>query len=105
MGSRDETYAAIRKTLALLDDPFTRLLEPKRYAALKDGNKGAVTGVGLEVGSGPDGKGLVVSASSITLSSYSLCDCKARCLTTAPRWRSRASGWKWAPEQMARRSW
>lgn len=61
MGSRDETYAAIRKTLALLDDPFTRLLEPARYAALKDGNKGALTGVGLEVGSGPDGKGLVVS--------------------------------------------
>lgn len=26
MGDREETYAAIRKTLALLNDPFTRFL-------------------------------------------------------------------------------
>ena len=51
MSSREETYTAIRKALAKLDDPFTRFLEPSRYQALKRGNAGGgVTGVGLEVG-------------------------------------------------------
>ena len=50
LGSRQETYAAIKNMLALLDDPFTRFLEPARYSALKRGTAGAVTGVGLEVG-------------------------------------------------------
>ena len=49
MTDTQETYAAIRKMLALLDDPFTRFLEPERYAALKRGSSGSVTGVGLEV--------------------------------------------------------
>lgn len=35
--------------------------EPARYAALQQGNKGgSLTGVGLEVGSAPDGRGLMV---------------------------------------------
>lgn len=50
MVERAETYDAIRKALATLDDPFTRLLEPARLAALRRGNAGSVTGVGLEVG-------------------------------------------------------
>ena len=50
MAERADTYAAIRKALATLDDPFTRLLEPARLAALRRGNAGSVTGVGLEVG-------------------------------------------------------
>ena len=64
MSEREETYAAIRKALAVLDDPFTRFLEPLRYQALKRGNAGAgVTGVGLEVGFDADSsKNLVVSA-------------------------------------------
>lgn len=49
MTDRDETYAAIRKMLALLNDPFTRLLDPTQYAVLKRGSSGSVTGVGLEV--------------------------------------------------------
>ena len=36
--------------MAQLDDPFTRFLEPSRYAALKRGTAGSLTGVGLEVG-------------------------------------------------------
>ena len=36
--------------MAELDDPFTRFLEPSRYAALKRGTAGSLTGVGLEVG-------------------------------------------------------
>ncbi|GAQ77612.1 Peptidase S41 family protein [Klebsormidium nitens] len=50
MNDRDETYAAIRKMLATLDDPFTRFLEPEKFRSLKSGAQGAVTGVGLEVG-------------------------------------------------------
>jgi carboxyl-terminal processing protease len=49
MTERQETYAAIRKMLALLDDPFTRFLEPNQYALLQRGATGSVTGVGLEV--------------------------------------------------------
>ena len=50
MTDRDETYAAIRKLLATLEDPFTRFVEPERYAQLRRGAQGSVTGVGLEVG-------------------------------------------------------
>uniref|UniRef100_A0A6S8GX33 C-terminal processing peptidase n=1 Tax=Dunaliella tertiolecta TaxID=3047 RepID=A0A6S8GX33_DUNTE len=49
MNSREETYAAIRKLLATLDDPFTRFLEPSRLDALRKGTRGAVVGVGVEV--------------------------------------------------------
>lgn len=49
MRDRAETYAAIRKLMASLDDPFTRFLEPERYAQLRRGAQGSVTGVGLEV--------------------------------------------------------
>ena len=52
MHDRKETYAAITKSIKSLNDPFTRLLEPTRYSALKRGNQGSVTGVGLEVGFG-----------------------------------------------------
>ena len=53
-----------RELLAELDDPFTRFLEPSRYAALKRGTAGSVTGVGLEVGFDMDvgsGNNLMVS--------------------------------------------
>ncbi len=59
------TYKAIRKALATLDDPFTRLLEPTQFAALRRGTAGSVTGVGLEVGFDTheaDSHNLVVSA-------------------------------------------
>ena len=49
MRSRDETYTAIKKLLASLGDPFTRLLEPEQYDQLRRGTSGSVTGVGLEV--------------------------------------------------------
>jgi C-terminal processing protease CtpA/Prc len=41
MNSRQETYDAIRKLLATLDDPFTRFLEPKRLETLRRGTGGA----------------------------------------------------------------
>ena len=52
MRDRKETYSAINKSIKTLNDPFTRLLEPSRYSALKRGNQGSVIGVGLEVGFG-----------------------------------------------------
>lgn len=50
MKNREETYMAIRKMLATLEDPFTRFLEPEKFKSLRTGTRGAVTGVGLEVG-------------------------------------------------------
>ncbi|KAK6914196.1 PDZ domain 6 [Dillenia turbinata] len=67
MMNREETYAAIRKMIATLDDPFTRFLEPEKFKSLRSGTQGALTGVGLSIGypALADGSGdglLVVSA-------------------------------------------
>lgn len=50
MNTREETYMAIRKMLATLDDPFTRFLEPEKFNSLRSGTQGALTGVGLSIG-------------------------------------------------------
>ncbi|KAF3457523.1 hypothetical protein FNV43_RR02181 [Rhamnella rubrinervis] len=50
MNTREETYAAIKKMLATLDDPFTRFLEPEKFKSLQSGTQGALTGVGLSIG-------------------------------------------------------
>jgi hypothetical protein len=40
LNNRQETYAAIRKLLATLEDPFTRFLEPEKLSALRRGTQG-----------------------------------------------------------------
>ncbi|XP_077250872.1 peptidase S41 family protein [Tasmannia lanceolata] len=50
MNTRAETYMAIKKMLATLDDPFTRFLEPEKFKSLRSGTQGALTGVGLSIG-------------------------------------------------------
>ncbi|XP_010449564.1 PREDICTED: carboxyl-terminal-processing peptidase 2, chloroplastic-like [Camelina sativa] len=50
MNNREETYMAIKKMVATLDDPFTRFLEPGKFKSLRSGTQGAVTGVGLSIG-------------------------------------------------------
>lgn len=60
MGDRQQTYDAIRRMVALLDDPFTRFLEPEQYAAMRRGNAGTLIGVGVEIGYSRDGKSFVV---------------------------------------------
>nr|XP_023910772.1 carboxyl-terminal-processing peptidase 2, chloroplastic isoform X1 [Quercus suber]POF12348.1 carboxyl-terminal-processing peptidase 2, chloroplastic [Quercus suber] len=50
MNTREQTYTAIRKMLATLDDPFTRFLEPEKFKSLRSGTQGALTGVGLSIG-------------------------------------------------------
>ncbi|OVA02280.1 PDZ domain [Macleaya cordata] len=67
MNTREETYMAIRKMLATLDDPFTRFLEPEKFKSLRSGTQGVLTGVGLSIGypTGFDGStGLVVISST-----------------------------------------
>ena len=45
MDSTDETYDAIRAMLAKLDDPFTKFLEPEKYASLTESTMSAnITG-------------------------------------------------------------
>jgi len=62
MDSTEETYDAIRVMLGKLDDPFTRFLEPEKYALLTDSTMSAnITGVGVEMAYGDDG-GVVVVA-------------------------------------------
>ncbi|XP_004495252.1 carboxyl-terminal-processing peptidase 2, chloroplastic isoform X1 [Cicer arietinum] len=68
MNNREETYTAIRKMLATLDDPFTRFLEPEKFRSLRSGTQGALTGVGISIGyptkaDTPPGGLVVISAS------------------------------------------
>ncbi|XWS53724.1 hypothetical protein CRYUN_Cryun10bG0025100 [Craigia yunnanensis] len=64
MNNREETYMAIKKMLATLNDPFTRFLVPEKFKSLRSGTQGALTGVGLSIGypTGSEGSraGLVV---------------------------------------------
>lgn len=47
--NREETYGAIEKMLASLDDPFTRLLRPDQYRSLQVNTSGELTGIGLQI--------------------------------------------------------
>jgi carboxyl-terminal processing protease len=49
LDSREDTYSAIQKMLATLDDPFTRLLKPDQYRSLQTNTSGELTGVGLQI--------------------------------------------------------
>jgi carboxyl-terminal processing protease len=46
---RPTTYSEIQGMLALLDDPFTRLLRPDQYRSLQTSTSGELTGVGLQI--------------------------------------------------------
>jgi carboxyl-terminal processing protease len=45
-----QAYDAIEAMLAPLGDPYTRLLRPDEFAALRQSNEGTVCGVGLQLG-------------------------------------------------------
>ena len=45
-----QAYEAIEAMLATLGDPYTRLLRPEEFAALRQSNEGTVSGVGLQLG-------------------------------------------------------
>ena len=58
--SSDDAYRAIESMLAQLGDPYTRLLRPDDYTALKNSTSGNLSGVGLQLGPDGDGNGVVV---------------------------------------------
>ncbi len=53
---REETYQTIEQMLALLDDPFTRLLRPEQYHSLQVNTSGELSGVGLQINIDPETK-------------------------------------------------
>ena len=58
--SRNDAYAAIESMLAQLGDPYTRLLRPEDYTALKNSTNGSLSGVGLQLGPDESSNGVVV---------------------------------------------
>ncbi|MFN9924650.1 MAG: carboxyl-terminal processing protease CtpZ [Cyanobacteriota bacterium] len=50
IGSSSQAYAAIESMLAPIGDPYTRMLRPQEYGALRSNTKGTVSGVGLQLG-------------------------------------------------------
>ena len=60
IGSSDDAYAAIESMLAQLGDPYTRLLRPADYTALKNSTNGSLSGVGLQLGPDESSNGVVV---------------------------------------------
>jgi carboxyl-terminal processing protease len=61
LGDREQTYTAIQKMLASLDDPFTRLLKPDQYRSLQTNTSGELTGVGLQISQDNEGNLRVIS--------------------------------------------
>ncbi|MEB3181458.1 MAG: S41 family peptidase [Nostocaceae cyanobacterium] len=47
--SREEAYAAIRKALEPLGDPYTRFMDPKQYEALSNQTSGELSGIGIRM--------------------------------------------------------
>lgn len=62
LNDRDATYSAIQGMLAVLDDPFTRLLKPDQYRSLQVNTSGELTGVGLQIAVDPQTGELTVVA-------------------------------------------
>ncbi len=60
--SRTHTYELIQDMLAVLDDPFTRLLKPEQYRSLQTTTAGELTGVGLQIAQDTETKQLKVIA-------------------------------------------
>ncbi|MFM6191718.1 MAG: carboxyl-terminal processing protease CtpA [Planktothrix sp.] len=60
--NREDTYQAIEKMLATLDDPFTRLLRPDQYRSLQVNTSGELMGVGLQIAQDADTGDLTVIA-------------------------------------------
>ena len=53
----EQAYAAIDAMLAPIGDPYTRLLRPSDYGALRSNTRGTVSGVGLQLALRGDGPG------------------------------------------------
>ncbi len=62
LSDREQTYGAIQSSLAMLEDPFTRLLRPDQYHNLQVTTSGELTGVGLQIAKESDTGMLLVIA-------------------------------------------
>lgn len=47
--SREQAYAALRKALERLNDPYTRFMDPKQYEVLTNQTSGELSGVGIRL--------------------------------------------------------
>ncbi len=52
--NQEETYQAISEMLGTLDDPYTRLLPPRKYQDLQITTSGELSGIGLQISINPD---------------------------------------------------
>ncbi|MBW4699381.1 MAG: PDZ domain-containing protein [Aphanocapsa lilacina HA4352-LM1] len=48
--NKEEAYEAIRNSLKVLGDPYTRFLDPREFQALRDQTSGELVGVGIQLG-------------------------------------------------------
>lgn len=58
--SKEQAYAALRKALEKLDDPYTRFMDPKQYEALSNQTSGELSGVGIRLEVNEQSKTLTV---------------------------------------------
>ncbi|WP_024544620.1 carboxyl-terminal processing protease CtpA [Picosynechococcus sp. NKBG15041c] len=54
LNTQEQAYEAVTEMLALLDDPYTRLLRPEQYRSLKVSTSGELSGVGLQININPE---------------------------------------------------
>jgi carboxyl-terminal processing protease len=48
--SKTEAYRAVREMLQLLNDPYTRFMDPEQYKSMQIDTSGELTGVGIQLG-------------------------------------------------------
>ena len=58
--SKAEAYRAVREMLKLLDDPYTRFLDPEQFRSMQIETSGELTGVGIQLGMDDTTKELVI---------------------------------------------
>jgi carboxyl-terminal processing protease len=58
--SREEAYRALRQALELLNDPYTRFMDPKQYERLTSQTAGELSGVGMQLSLDEKTKSIVV---------------------------------------------
>jgi len=59
-GGEEESYEAIRGMLDSLDDPYTRVLDPKEFKEMRIDTSGELMGVGIQISLDKDTKELIV---------------------------------------------
>lgn len=62
IATSEEAYGAIAAMLRPIGDPYTRLLRPADYTALRSSTRGSVSGVGLQLGMAGDPPKILVIA-------------------------------------------